>query len=80
MMKADLGYDTENLIAFRIDNPKNADAIKNELLQNPNIINVVQSYRFINLEKEVGGWDWQGNNSGKLPVFNLSVGKDFLIL
>ncbi len=77
MMKADLGYDTENLITFRIDNPKNADAIKSELLHDPNIVNVVQSHRFIDLEKEVGGWDWQENNSGKLPVFNLSVGKDF---
>ena len=77
MMKADLGYDTENLITFRIDNPKNADAIKSELLRDPNIINVVQSHPFMNIEREVGGWDWQGNDSDKLPVFNLSVGVDF---
>ena len=77
MMKADLGYDTENLITFKIDDPKNADAIKSELLRDPNIIDVVQSHKFINVEKEVGGWNWQGNNSGKLPVFNLSVGTDF---
>lgn len=78
MMSKNLGYDKENLIRVNFDNSKGkANEIKNELLRNPDIKNVTQSGKFINLTMETGGWNWEGNSQDKLSVFKLEVGSDF---
>jgi len=78
MVSKDLGYDKENLIRVNFDTSTGkAKEIKNELLQNPDIINVTQSGPFINLTMETSGWNWKGNSQDKLSVFKLEVGSDF---
>ncbi|MHC1702546.1 MAG: ABC transporter permease [Tenuifilaceae bacterium] len=78
MMNKDLGYDKENLIRTNFDTSTGkANEIKNELLQNPDIKNVTQSGKFINLTMETGGWSWEGNTQDKLSAFKLEVGSDF---
>jgi len=78
MMSKDLGYDKENLIRVNFDTSTGkATEIKNELLRNPDIKNVTQSGKFINLTMETGGWNWEGNSQDKLSVFKLEVGGDF---
>jgi len=78
MLNKNPGYNKENLIRLYLGSCKGkVKEIKNELLKNPDIINVAQSSQFINLKMETSGWDWDGNSREKLSVFTLNVGSDF---
>jgi putative ABC transport system permease protein len=83
MMNKDLGYDKENLVTLDLNEniQKNYEAFKNELIGNPNILNVTRvsglptyGYYFSNSR-----WNWEGKDPDKDILFRANfVDYDYL--
>jgi putative ABC transport system permease protein len=83
MMNKDLGYDKENLVTLDLNEnvQKNFEAFKNELIGNPNILNVTRvsglptyGYYFSNSR-----WNWEGKDPNKDILFRANfVDYDYL--
>jgi putative ABC transport system permease protein len=83
MMNKDLGYDKENLVTLDLNEniQKNYEAFKNELIVNPNILNVTRvsglptyGYYFSNSR-----WNWEGKDPDKDILFRANfVDYDYL--
>jgi putative ABC transport system permease protein len=83
MMNKDLGYEKENLVTLDLNGTvqKNFEAFKNELIGNPNILNVTRvsglptyGYYFSNSR-----WNWEGKDPDKDILFRAKfVDYDYL--
>jgi putative ABC transport system permease protein len=83
MMNKDLGYEKENLVTLDLNEnvQKNFEAFKNELIGNPNILNVTRvsglptyGYYFSNSR-----WNWEGKDPNKDILFRANfVDYDYL--
>jgi len=83
MMNKDLGYEKENLVTLDLNGnvQKNYEAFKNELIGNPNILNVtrvsglpIYGYYFSNSR-----WNWEGKDPDKDILFRANfVDYDYL--
>ena len=72
----DLGFNRENLIYIGMDDERiarNFDAIKNEMLQNPSIMNVTRTFQVPSYNKFSSDANWEGKDSSQSILFNVSV-------
>ena len=78
----DLGFDKENLIYVGMDDLRilrNFDAIKNEMLQNPSILNVTRTFQIPSYNRFSSDATWQGKDPSQSLLFNISaVDPDYL--
>ncbi|MFC2163569.1 ABC transporter permease [Acidobacteriota bacterium] len=73
MQNKDLGYDKENLVTLGLNTPiqQNYRAFKNELLKNPNILNVtrVSGLPTFGFQSSHSRWNWEGKDPDKDVLF-----------
>lgn len=76
-----LGLDKDNVVYVYLDGQmqKNSEVIKNELLQNPDIISATTSNQFpTSIANSSSGVDWEGKDPEEVILFhNLSVDPDY---
>lgn len=77
----DLGFDKENLIYIGINEriKENYDAIKNEILQNPHILNMTRTFQLPSYNRYSAPVEWEGKTPDQNINFNISlVDPDYL--
>lgn len=78
----DLGFDKENVvyISMPVDLSRKYENVKNELLQNPNVLNVTRAAELpVFIRGSSGGWDWEGKNTDeKIFMSEAVVGFDYI--
>ncbi|MCP4580706.1 MAG: FtsX-like permease family protein [candidate division Zixibacteria bacterium] len=81
MKSKDLGFDKEQIIYTRLNsgNVDKYNALKAELLRNPDIVNVTASFQLpFNIGSSPGGMDWEGRSPGHdLRINAALVGYDY---
>jgi putative ABC transport system permease protein len=81
IQKRDLGFDRENLVYMGMNDSiaQNYEAIKNEMLQNPRILNVTRTFQIPSYNKYSADADWEGKNPSQQIMLNISlVDPDYL--
>jgi putative ABC transport system permease protein len=76
-----LGFNKENLIYASINDRirGNFDAIKNEILQNPHILNMTRTFQLPSYNRYSAPVEWEGKTPDQNIVFNISlVDPDYL--
>ncbi len=81
MQNKKLGFNKDNIGYFmfpiRPGDPK-LDALKKELCNNPDIVNVTKGYSPVNLEFTSGGFNWTGKKTGDDVLFHhLNTDEDY---
>lgn len=78
----DLGFDKKNVvyISMPVDLSRKYENVKNELLQNPNVLNVTRAAELpAFIRGSSGGWDWEGKNTDeKIFMSEAVVGFDYI--
>ena len=77
----DLGFNKENLIYASINDriKENYDAIENEILQNPHILNMTRTFQLPSYNRYSAPVEWEGKTPDQNIVFNISlVDPDYL--
>lgn len=83
MQNKDLGYDKENLVTLdlNVNVQKNYEVFRNELLGNPNILNVTRTsgLPYFGYEFSNSRWNWEGKDPNKDILFRANfVDYDYL--
>jgi putative ABC transport system permease protein len=71
----DLGFDRENLVYIGMNDriAQNYQAIKNEMLQNPYILNVTRTFQIPSYNKYSADADWEGKDPSQQIMLNISI-------
>jgi putative ABC transport system permease protein len=82
MQNKKLGFNKDNIGYFmfpiRPGDPK-LEALKKELIKNPDIVSVTKGYSPINLEFTSGGFNWDGKKTGEDVLFHhLDTDEDYV--
>lgn len=71
----DLGFNRDNLVYIPMNEEinSNIDSIKNEMLQNPNVMNVTRTFQIPSFNRYSSEAKWEGQTADQNINFNISI-------